>query len=85
MKSIKLRTEIWPIIEATLDLEDGFKVRLFGESRVEKFFNAWGGYIKQGGSIVKMEQVGTTEVNFFDEDEGQNEFSLGALLGMQQE
>ena len=85
MKRIKLRTEIWPIIEATLDLEDGFKVRLFGEVRAEKFFNGWGGYIKQGGSIVKMEQVGTTEVNFFDEDEGQNEFSLGALLGMQQE
>ena len=83
MKSIKLRTEIWPIIEATLDLEDGFKVRLFGEVRAQKFFNGWGGYIKQGGSIIKMEQVGTMDVNFLDE--GQNEFSLGALLGMQQE
>ena len=83
MKSIKLRTETWPIIEATLDLEDGFKVRLFGEVRAEKFFNGWGGYIKQGGSIIKMEQVGTMDVNFLDE--GQNEFSLGALLGMQQE
>ena len=81
MKSIKLRTEIWPIIEATLDLEDGFKVRLFGEVRAEKFFNGWGGYIKQGGSIIKMEQVGTMEVNFLDEK--QQEFTLGALLGMQ--
>ena len=83
MNGIKLKTETWPIVEATLDLEDGFKVRLFGESRVEKFFNAWGGYIKQGGSIIKMEQVGTMDVHFLDE--GQNEFSLEALLGMQQE
>ena len=83
MNGIKLKTETWPIVEATLDLEDGFKVRLFGESRAEKFFNAWGGYIKQGGSIIKMEQVGTMDVHFLDE--GQNEFSLEALLGMQQE
>ncbi|HIK67390.1 MAG TPA: hypothetical protein EYF95_05420 [Flavobacteriales bacterium] len=83
MNGIKLKTETWPIVEATLDLEDGFKVRLFGESRVEKFFNAWGGYIKQGGSIIKMEQVGTMDVHFLDE--GQPEFSLEALLGMQQE
>ena len=83
MNGIKLKTETWPIVEATLDLEDGFKVRLFGEVRAEKFFNGWGGYIKQGGSIIKMEQVGTMDVNFLDE--GQNEFSLGALLGMQQE
>jgi len=75
----KIRTENWPIVEATL--EDGFKVRLFGEERAEKFFNGWGGYIKQGGSIIKMEQVGTMEVNFLDEK--QQEFTLGALLGMQ--
>ena len=82
MKGIKkIRTETWPIVEATL--EDGFKVRLFGEVRTEKFFNAWGGYIKQGGSIIKMEQVGTMDVHFLDE--GQPEFSLEALLGMQQE
>ena len=80
MKGIKkIRTEIWPIVEATL--EDGFKVRLFGEVRAEKFFNGWGGYIKQGGSIIKMEQVGTMEINFLDEI--QKEFTLGALLGMQ--
>ena len=80
MKGIKkIRTETWPIVEATL--EDGFKVRLFGEVRAEKFFNGWGGYIKQGGSIIKMEQVGTMEINFLDEI--QQEFTLGALLGMQ--
>ena len=80
MKGIKkIRTETWPIVEATL--EDGFKVRLFGETRAEKFFNGWGGYIKQGGSIIKMEQVGTMEINFLDEI--QQEFTLGALLGMQ--
>ena len=80
MKGIKkIRTETWPIVEATL--EDGFKVRLFGEYRAEKFFNGWGGYIKQGGSIIKMEQVGTMEINFLDEI--QKEFTLGALLGMQ--
>ena len=80
MKGIKkIRTETWPIVEATL--EDGFKVRLFGETRAEKFFNGWGGYIKQGGSIIKMEQVGTMEINFLDEI--QKEFTLGALLGMQ--
>ena len=80
MKGIKkIRTETWPIVEATL--EDGFKVRLFGEVRAEKFFNGWGGYIKQGGSIIKMEQVGTMEINFLDEI--QKEFTLGALLGMQ--
>ena len=79
-KGVKLRTETWPIVEATL--EDGFKVRLLGENTTKKFFNGWGGYIKQGGSIVKMEQVDTMDVNFLDEDE--KEFSVGALLGMQQ-
>jgi len=81
MKHIKLRTETWPIVEATL--REGLKVRLFGEVRTEKFFNGWGGYIKQGGSIIKMEQVGTMDINFLDE--GQEDFTLGALLGMQQE